>query len=134
MGPSKFVSRKTAGLLLGEVICCGIMFGVYALLGRLNGRVLLGAAVGAALGVLNFYLLAMSASRAADKAVRQDVSGGAALMRFSYIGRLAVIFIVLVVLAKSGLADPLASVLPLVFSHLILTVPELFKRMGGGNG
>ena len=134
MDPSKFVCRKTVGLLLGEIVCCGIMFGVYALLGRLSGKVLLGAAVGAALGVLNFFLLAMSASRAADRAVRQDVGGGATLMRFSYVGRLAVIFIVLAALAKSGLADPLASVLPLVFSHLILTVPELFRRMGGGNG
>ena len=131
MDPRKYVYRKTVGLLLGEVVCCGVMIGIYALLGKLDGRVLLGSAVGALLGVLNFFVMAMNATQASDKAVHQDVKGGVALMRFSYVGRLALIFAVLLLLAKSGLADPLASVLPLVFSHLIVTVPELLKRNGG---
>lgn len=134
MDPRKYVYRKTAGLLLGDAVCCGIMFGVYALLGKWTGKVLLGGVVGTALGLLNFFVMAMIATRAAGMAVAKNVRGGEALMRFSYIGRLAVIFIVLALLARNGLTDPLASVLPLVFTHLILTGPELFKRMGGSDG
>ncbi len=75
-----------------------------------------------------------SAVPASDMAVGQDVKGGAALMRFSYIGRLIALFVALVALVKSGAADPLACVLPVAFSHLIVTVPELGKRMGGSGG
>ena len=134
MEARKYVFRKTAALLLGDAVCCGIMFAVYAVLGRLDGRVLLGGAAGTALGCLNFFAMAMIAQRASDMAVGQDVKGGAALMRFSYIGRLVVLFLALALLAKSGLVDPLACVLPVAFSHLVLTVPELFKKMGGNGG
>ena len=134
MEARKYVFRKTAALLLGDAVCCGIMFAVYAVLGRLDGRVLLGGAAGTALGCLNFFAMAMIAQRASDMAVGQDVKGGAALMRFSYIGRLIALFVALVALVKSGAADPLACVLPIAFSHLVVTVPELFKKMGGNGG
>ena len=134
MEARKYVYRKTVGLLLGDAVCCGVMFAVYALLGRLNGRVLLGGAAGTVLGCLNYFAMAMIAVRASEMAVNQDVKGGAVLMRFSYIGRLVVLFVALAALAKSGVADPLASVLPVAFSHLIVTVPELGKRMGGSGG
>ena len=78
--------------------------------------------------------MAMIAARASDMAVGQDVKGGAALMRFSYIGRLVVLFLALVALVKSGIVDPLACVLPVAFSHLVVTVPELLKKTGGNGG
>ncbi len=131
MDSRKVVFRETGVILLGEIVCLALMFAVYALLGRLDGRVMLGGAAGALLAVLNFMVMAMNATVAADRAVRQDVKGGASLMRFSYIARLVVIFVILLALARSGLCDPLASVLPLVFVRAIITIAEFFRRKGG---
>ena len=45
-------------------------------------------------------------------------------------GILAVLFIILFALIRSGLCDALASVLPLVFTRPILSIGEFFRKSG----
>ncbi len=130
MDSRKLVFRETGIVLLGEVICLGLMLAVFALLGYYDRSVLLGGLLGTLLAVGNFFIMAMNASVAADRAVAQDVKSGASLMRLSYIGRLAVIFVILLAAAKSGYCNPIASVLPLVFVRWILTIAEFFRKKG----
>lgn len=130
MDSRKYVIKQTMVIALGQAVCVAAMIGIFALLGQFNTSVLLGGVVGGVLAVLNFLFMAVGAMIAADKAVNQDVKGGRATVRMSMILRLAVIAIVLIAFAKSGLCNILAMVLPLAFSRPILTVAEFFGKAG----
>ena len=126
----KFIFRETGIVALGQLLCSGAMVGVFALLGYYSAAVAIGAAVGAVMGTLNFLFMAIGASLAADKAEKQDVKGGQALMRNSYTLRLVVLFVILFACAKGGIANPIALVLPLIFVRPVLTLAEFFKKKG----
>lgn len=130
MDSRKLVLKETAVVALGQAVCIGVMLGVYALLGHLARAVLLGGIAGALAAVLNFFFMAVSAMKAADKAQEQNVKGGQLTMRLSYIVRLAVLFVILFALVKSGLCDVLATVLPLLFVRPILFVADFFRKPG----
>lgn len=131
MDSRKFVLKQTAIIALGQALCVGAMVGIFALLGQFDASVLWGGVVGGGLAVLNFFAMAVGAMAASDKAVEQDVKGGQATVRLSMIARLAVIAIVLIAFAKSGLCNVLAMVLPLAFTRPILTFAEFFGKAGG---
>lgn len=128
MDVRKFILRQIITLAIGQVICVGLMIGVYALLRMVRLPVILGGVFGAVLSIGNYFFMAISADRAADKARDQDVKGGQAVMRSSFLLRMVVIFGLMFVLYKSGLADPIALVLPLAFPRIILTVAEFFRK------
>ncbi len=128
MESRKVVFKETGIVAIGEVICLALMLGVYALLGYFSMKVLLGGAVGTVLSVVNFFFMAVNAVMAADKAVNQDVNGGKRQIKASYTLRMALIFVVLFAFVKSGLCDPLASVLPLVFVRPVITIAEFFRK------
>ena len=120
----KFIFRETGIVALGQLLCTGAMVGIFALLGQFSIAVIIGGAVGAVMSTANFLFMAIGTSLAADKAEKQDVKGGQALIKGSYLLRMVVLFVVLFAFAKSGIANPIALVLPLVFVRPILTVPE----------
>lgn len=130
MDSHKYVYKETAIVLIGQVICTGIMVAVFALLGYFDMTVLLGGLAGALLATLNFFFMAVIASLAADKAVEQDVEGGQRLIRASYPIRILVLAVILIACARSGWFHVLALVLPLVFVRPSLTVAEFFKKKG----
>lgn len=130
MNIRNFILRQIGIIAIGQLICVGAMIGIFALLGHFDITVVIGGIVGAVLSLGNFFFMAISADMAADKAANQDVKGGQAAIKSSFLLRLVVIFVVLAVFAKSGIANPLAMVLPLVFVRPILTVAEFFRKTG----
>jgi len=130
MDSRKIVYRETGIVAIGQAICLAVMYAVFALLGYFDKTVLLGGIIGTVLAVGNFFFMAVGASLAADKAVNQDVKGGTALVKSSYMLRLLVIFLILFACVKSGLCNAFASVLPLVFVRPIITVAEFFRKSG----
>jgi hypothetical protein len=130
MDARKFVIKETAIVALGQALCVGIMLGIFALLGKFDTSVWLGGIVGGVLAVANFFFMAISASVASEKAVNQDVKGGQLTMRLSYMVRLAVIFIILFALVKSGVCHVITAVLPLAFTRPVLFVAEFFRKSG----
>lgn len=130
MESRKMIFRETGIILLGEAICTALMLVVFSLFDVFGPKVVWGGIIGALVAVLNFFFMAVNASVAADKAVKQDVRGGSALMRSSYIIRMVAIFVVLAACVKGGIAHPLACVLPLVFVQPIITVAEFFRKSG----
>ena len=130
MDVRKLVLKETAVVAIGQIICVGAMLGVYALLGKFGSAVLLGGIAGSVAAILNFFFMAISAMKAADKAQEQNVKGGQLTIRLSYIVRLAVLFIVLFALIKSGFCDVLATVLPLLFVRPVLFVADFFRKPG----
>ena len=130
MDVRKFVLKETRIIAIGECIGVAAMWGIYALLGYFDRTVLLGGIVGAVISVLNFFFMAMSADMAADRAVNQDVKGGKKMMQSFMMTRMLVIFVVLIAFAKSGLCDPLSTVIPFVMVRPTITVAEFFRKAG----
>lgn len=130
MNSRKIVFHETAIILIGQVICIGIMFGVFALLSKFDRSVVLGGVVGGLLATLNFFFMAICVDLAADKAEKQDVKGGQALARISYFVRLIVLFVVLYACLKSGYFNIFALLLPLLFVRPTLTIAEFFRKSG----
>ena len=130
MDSRKFVITETLIVLAGEIIGSAAMVGIFALLGKFDSTVLLGAVVGALAATLNFFFMALFASMAADKATEQKVAKGQALVRASYLIRMAVLFLLLFAFAKSGLCNVVTLVVPLIFIRLTLTIAEFFRKPG----
>lgn len=130
MDSRKIVFRETGVIALGAALGTALMFGIFALLGRFDRTVLLGGIVGYVLTVVNFMLMAIGASLAADRAVQQNVKGGKSLITTSYLFRMGLIFLVLFAFVKSGLCNAVASVLPLCFVRPTLTIAEFFRKTG----
>jgi len=131
MNSKSILFQETRTIAVGMVICTAVMIGIFALLGKYDTSVLLGAAAGALLSTGNFFLMALGTTLAADKAENQDVKGGQALIQMSYLGRMIGLFLLLALCAKSGKCNVLALVIPLVFVRPILTIAEMFKKKGG---
>ena len=130
MDSRKIVLKETAIVALGQAVCVAAMIGIFALLGKFDTPVWLGGVLGGLLATGNFFFMAISASVASEKAVAQDVKGGQLTMRLSYFVRLAVLFVILFALVKSGVCNVLTAVLPLVFIRPILFVTEFFRKSG----
>lgn len=130
MDSRKLVFKETAIILCGEILCVGVMFAIYALLGYFDTSVLLGGIAGAVVAAANFFFMAMMTQLAADRAENQDVEGGKKLLKASYPIRLLVLALVLIACGKSGFFDVLALVLPLVFVRPILMIAEFFRKKG----
>jgi len=128
MESRKLVYKETGIILIGEIICLVLMLSIFALLGHFNMKVLLGGIVGTTVSVLNFFLMAINAVMAADKAANQDVKGGKKQIKLSYSTRMILIFVILFAFVKSGLCHPLASVLPLAFVRPVITIAEFFRK------
>lgn len=126
----KLVLKETALIAGGELICVALMCGVYALMGKFGIPVLLSGLVGALLATANFFFLAVVASLAADRAQTQDVADGQKMIRISYLIRLLVLAVLLILCAKSGFFDLLALLLPLVFMRPVLTITDFFRKKG----
>ena len=130
MDSRKFVLMQSLKILLGQAVCVAAMVGIFALLGQFDMTVLWGGIVGGVMATLNFFFMAMGAMMAADKAMEDNVAGGTATVRLSYILRLGVLALVLFAFAKSGICDVFALVIPLSFTRPILTVTEFFRKPG----
>ncbi len=130
MNSRKFILRETALLLLGEALCVAAMSGIFAMLGSLDYRVILGGALGALLAVGNFFIMAIASDAAADKAVEQDVKTGKAAIKASYAMRMIVIGVLLFLFAKSGHCNLIAMVVPLFLVFPIIIVIEFFRKSG----
>ena len=130
MESRKFVYRQTGIIALGVGLCVALMIGIFALVGAFDLSVLWGGLCGGLLSVGNFFFMALVATVASDKAMAQDVDGGQKLVKSSYPIRLLILAAVLFALAKSGICNVLALVLPLAFVRPVLTVAEFFKPKG----
>lgn len=130
MKSRRFILRETALLLLGEAVCVAAIVGMFALLGKLDYKVILGGALGALLAVGNFFIMAIASDAAADKAMEQDVKTGKAAIKASYGLRMIVIGVLLFLFAKSGHCNLIAMVVPLFLVFPIIIVIEFFRKSG----
>lgn len=130
MDVHKFVLKETGIIAVGQGICVAVMLAVFALIGKFDMTVLFGGIIGAVIAVLNFFFMAIGVDAAADRASEQDIKGGKAKIRSSYLLRILLLFVGLFVLVKSGWCNPFALVVPLAFVRPTITVAEFFRKTG----
>ncbi len=130
MNAIKYALRETYPVILGVFLCAGVTVGIYGALGAFRMPVLWGALWGAALASGNHFFIAVSAYSASEKAMNQDVKGGAALMQGSYLTRMLALFLLLVVGVMVLNMEPLPSVIPIAMLRPTVTVIELFRKKG----
>ena len=131
MNSRKYVIVESLIVLAGQAVCVAAMIGIFALLGYYDTTVLLGGIVGGLVAIGNFLAMAIGVSVAADKAQQQNVTGGQATIKGSYLVRILVMALILGAFAWSKLCSPIALVIPLVFVRFTLTVAEFFRRKPG---
>lgn len=121
----KALFRSQIPLVLTELALVGIMIGVYALLKKFALDVVLGAAIGTAVSLLNHGAMILSLLKA-EKA--EDPAKGQLQVRGTYILRMILLLAVLVFALKSGYFNVLATLLPLAFMRIAIFVSELFTK------
>ena len=128
MESRKFVLQQTLIIAIGQAVGVGVMLGIFALLGRFDYTVALGGLIGAVIALLNFFFMAVSLTLAADRATQQDVKGGKGLVKSSYAIRSIVMFVVLILCAKSGHCHVVSLVVPLLLVQPTLLIAEFFRK------
>ncbi len=127
--------RQFLKIALGVAVLTGLEIAVYALLGRFSVDVLLGALFGMVVSCANFLALTVTVSRAADRAEDGgDPMKARAAVQGSSVLRLLLLAGVYILVLRFSTLDPLASVLPLVFVQISISLFEFFRKDGEKNG
>lgn len=129
MDSRKIVFKETGIIAAGELICCGVMVGIFAALGCFTMPVLWGALTGCLVMTANYFFMAVTASLASDRAAAGEVEQAKKMVQTSSVVRLLCMGIVLFAGIKLG-ANVIALVLPLAFVRPILMVAEFFRKKG----
>ena len=115
MNLPKSVLKETGRIGLGVLIADGIMCGVFAILGKFDYTVVLGALLGTAIALANLLLLGLTLQKAvgmkdyASKYVRQ-----------SYSLRMFFCFAGVVVSVIAPCFHPIAAIVPLLMPQLVI--------------
>ena len=129
MDSRKIVFKETAIVAVGELICSGIMVGIFAALGHFQWNVLWGALAGSAVMIANYFFMAVTVSLAADRAERGEVDQAKKMVQLSSAFRLVAMGLILFLGIRLG-ANVIALVLPLCFARPILMLAEFFRKKG----
>ena len=128
MDVRKFIAKKLIMMGISECVLVAIMSLVFIALNKFDMTVLIGGIAGAILALANFFFMALAADSAADSAVEQDVKTGKNKMKMSYTTRTIGLFVILLVLAKTGVANPIALVVPFFVVRPLIMVDEFFRK------
>ena len=129
MDSRKIVFKETAIIAVGELVCSGIMVGIFAALGYFRWNVLWGALAGSAVMIANYFFMAVTVSLAADRAERGEVEQAKKMVQTSSVFRLLAMGLGRFLGIKLG-ANVIALVLPLAFARPILMLAEFFRKKG----
>lgn len=129
MQKNRGVLRQVGGLAAALLVCIAVMLAVYALLGRLDRMVLLGALFGWLLAIGNFLSLSITVSNALDHAANGGSPQKAQLeIQTSSVVRPLVLAVIYIVLFRAKVCDPVAALLPLLFAQVAIKVLEFFRN------
>lgn len=129
MQKNRGVLRQVGGLAAALLVCIAVMLAVYALLGRLDRMVLLGALFGWLLAIGNFLSLSITVSNALDRAANGGSQQKAQLeIQTSSVVRPLVLAVIYIVLFRAKVCDPVAALLPLLFAQVAIKVLEFFRN------
>lgn len=121
MKPNKTVRKETGILLLGTLILCGVLCGVFAIVKKFDYTVVTGALLGGLASVLNFFLMALTV----QSAVNKEPDEAKKKIQLSYTVRMFALVVVLGV----GVYLPYFHWLAVLASALFPRVTILFRSL-----
>lgn len=111
-----------------EAVCVAVILAVYFFLGGMSVKVLLGALIGGAMSVAHFLVLSISVCNAIDRAKDEEEAARVRVsIQASASMRLLVMAVILIVLFKMGVCDPVAALVPLLCAQLALKFIGFFQ-------
>lgn len=125
MENSKATIREQLPVFLAQILLCAVMVGVYAVIGRISTGVLIGAAVGTAVSLLNHLGLILSLLRAEKN---DDLQKGQLKAQGSMMLRFLLMIGVLILALKYLETDPIATLLPLILMRIALFLGGLLIK------
>ena len=131
MKPQEAVIRETRRVAIGTAILSAVMLLVFFAVGKMTGLVALGALIGYALAVGNFFIMAMDVQRLTDALDPNDESAAKtakAKMRLSYNRRMLAMVLLLGLSIYFLNVNWIAAVLPLVFPSTVIKARQLIEN------
>ena len=123
------IFEQTGRLAVAVALCIAAMLAVYALAGRFDNAVLIGALAGFVLAMGNFLSLSITVSNALDRAANGASPQKAQLeIQTSSVVRPVVLVIIYILLFRAKLCDPVAAILPLLFAQVCIKLIEFFRK------
>ncbi len=123
------IFEQTGRLAVAVALCIAAMLAVYALAGRFDNAVLIGALAGFVLAMGNFLSLSITVSNALDRAANGGSPQKAQLeIQTSSVVRPVVLVIIYILLFRAKLCDPVAAILPLLFAQVCIKLIEFFRK------
>mgnify|MGYP004550669879 FL=1 len=123
------IFEQTGRLAVAVALCIAAMLAVYALAGRFDNAVLIGALAGFVLAMGNFLSLSITVSNALDRAANGGSPQKAQLeIQTSSVVRPVVLVIIYILLFRAKLCDPVAAILPLIFAQVCIKLIEFFRK------
>lgn len=119
--------RTVLWVAAAELILCGLMLGIYALVGHFSLRVLYSTAVGAGLSLLNFAVMTFFLYKAEHS---ESMEKAQLYARGTYGLRMLLLAVALIFLLKTGAFEVLATLLPLCFVRISIYLVELLRKKG----
>ena len=113
-------------VIIGQVICAGLMLGVFALINKFDLSVLFGGIVGTVLAIGNFFFMVVGLLNLTDGS---DVTKVKLFTQVSFMIRTAAVFGLAVVAIKFGKCNAIATLLPLLFPRVVLGVEQFILKM-----
>ena len=152
------VKAETKRLALGVTVLTVLMLGVYLILGRMSVNVVLGGAWGSMVAVLNFFFMALTVQKAAEKmngvrmepypeedpdnpdskpdekthpeAEAPEILQAKRMMQTSYTFRMLMVALLAAAGVLLPFMDSIAVLIPLLFPRIVVTVIGLAQKRG----
>ena len=121
----KNLRSEVAKMAIGVFILSLVMIGVFAVLGYFSLRAVLGALLGWAGCVLNYYFLAVCVEKAVDKGEKgaKGYIGGTYTLRMVFIAA-----VIIVAIKMPQYFNYIATAIPFLFPRIVIMALNLFKK------
>lgn len=142
------VRQETKRIAGGTLILTAIMLLIFALLGRFDYTVLLGALLGAVYAVGNFFLMALSVQIAAEKMngarpaplpetddeeaedppLSPEAQEARKKMQLSYTWRMLLLIAVAIIAIKAPCFNAIAALVPIMFPRIVIFIYGILNK------
>lgn len=143
------VKKETARVAIGVGIMSALMIAVYLIVGKFDCTVMLGALLGTCAAIGNFFLMALTVQKATEsmpvlpkkeeeapengeegeernEPLSDEARQAGKSMQASYILRMLGLAVIAIIAAKLPAFDLLATALPMLFPHIVITLMKNF--------
>ncbi len=143
------VKQETKKIAAGVAVLSTLMIAVFLLLGKFNWSVLLGAAIGSAAAIGNFFLMALSVQKAADRMpplppqnetgdgeeeenkeqpLSEEAINARKRMQFSYTMRMLMLAAIAIAAVLLPFVNSYAALIPMLFPRIVISLIGLLQK------